>query len=228
MQPDYIATDDNNTGETIDDELAELSPDLSTSMIHSLIRNVYSPYVSNFTKFGAPNCKGTELYQRMTESLRDCLSSCGWETLDTFEVPCIVSRRDGIRLVCAASGGPSTGIDYPAKPVVKKRGTGTLRLAGRQKYQMDVIPGMADLSEQEDKTSGIDDLDFYYLLMYLDEKHEEIRVEVSSPVFDKCGNLIEWSRRIILPPVDLAPAPSVAPDEVTIPEVKVVPKNATA
>ena len=128
-----------------------------------------------------------------------------------------------MRIVCTTDGGPSIGISYPAKPIMREKGNGTIRLAGHKGNNTAPFPGF-ETYLQNDELEKLDDLGFYYLLMYLDEIHQEIRLELSAPVLDEKGANLGWHDRIILPSISISNEPPVDTKSVPAPDIEVVRK----
>lgn len=168
---------------TPDEQLGAISVDLSVALIHDVVTAAYDPHVNSLSNFAPLGSKGTELQIRATEYLRDRLCGMGWEMSNLEQVPCVLNRGDNIRIACSTDGGSSVGIDYPAKPFLRAKGKGTIRLAGYKGDGTLQIPGL-EAFFQYDELRRLDGLDFYYLLMHIDEAREEIRIELSNPVFD--------------------------------------------
>ena len=219
----FNARTNDTTEQSPDELLAVVSNDLTVKLVHEVVISAFDPYVvslSNFAPFGS---KGTELQMRTTENLRDRLCGLGWEKSDTEQVPCVISRPDGVRIACTTDGGPSIGFDYPAKPIMREKGNGTIRLAGHKGNETMPFPGF-ETYLQDDELGKLDDLDFYYLLMLLDETRQEIRLELSMPVLDERGATLGWRDRIILPPISISNEPPVDTKSVPAPDIEVVRK----
>ena len=208
---------------TPDEQLAAISADLSVALIHDVVIAAYDPHVNSFSNYAPLGSKGTELQMRVTEFLRDRLCGAGWEMSNLEQVACVFNREDNVRIVCSTDGGSSVGIDYPARPLLRAKGKGTIRLAGHRGNGTLPIPGL-EAFLQNDELRKLDGLDFYYLLMHIDEAREEIRVELSSPIFDDKGVMLRWRRRIILPSISTSAEPSVDARSVPAPEIAVMRK----
>lgn len=204
-------------------QLATVSPDLSVQLIHDAIIAAYDPHVNSLSGFAPIGSKGTELQMRVTENLRDCLCAMGWKMSNAEQVPCVLSGRDNVRIVCSTDGGTSVGIDYPAKPSLREKGKGTIRIAGHKGNDTAPLPGFETLLE-DDEIEKCNKLDFYYLLMHIDEAREEIRVELSKPIFNDKGATLGWDCRIILPPVSTSVNSFMGAESVPAPEIDVVRK----
>lgn len=219
----YNAKINDNTAPSPDEQLAGVSSDLSVQFVHDVVLAAYDPHVNGLSDFAPLGSKGTELQMRATENLRDRLCSMGWELSNAEQVPCVFSRRDNIRIACSTDGGASVGVDYPAKPTLREKGKGTIRLAGHKDNNTPPFPEF-EAFLADDELQKFDGLDFYYLLMHLDETREEIRVELSKPVFSDKGVTLGWDRRIILPPISISSEPPVDIKSVPAPEIAVVRK----
>lgn len=224
MQNASFSTRANDAIEQTPDELlAAVSADLTVKLVHEVVISAFDPYVVSLSNFAPCGSKGTELQMRATENLRDRLCGLGWVKTDVEQVPCVISRPDGVRIACTTDGGPSIGIDYPAKPIMREKGSGTIRLAGHKGNGTAPLPGF-EAYIQDDGLEKLDDLDFYYLLMHLDEAHQEIRLELSAPVLDEKGANLGWRDRIILPPISISNEPPVDTKSVPAPDIEVVRK----
>lgn len=219
----FNAKHDDTTVQSPDELLAAVSADLTVKLVHEVVVSAFDPYVVNLSNFAPCGSKGTELQMRATENLRDRLCGMGWEKSDIEQVPCVVNREDGVRIVCTTDGGPSIGIDYPAKPIMREKGNGTIRLAGHKGNDTPPFPGFETYT-QDDDLQKLDDLDFYYLLMHLDEARQEIRLELSMPLLDEKGANLGWHNRIILPPISISSEPPVDTKSVPAPNIEVVRK----
>lgn len=214
---------DNTTVPSPDELLAAVSTDLTITLVHDVVISAFDPYVVNLSNFAPFGSKGTELQMRATENLRDRLCGMGWEKSDIEQVPCVVNHADGVRIACTTDGGPSIGVDYPAKPIMRDKGNGTIRLAGHRGCDTPPFPGF-EAYVQDNEPQKLDDLDFYYLLMHLDEARQEIRLELSMPLLDEKGTNLGWLNRIILPPISISNEPPVDTKSVPAPNIEVVRK----
>lgn len=219
----FNATANDTIEQSPDELLAAVSADLTVSLIHEVVISAFDPYVVSLSSFASFGSKGTELQMRATENLRDRLCGLGWEKSDIEQVPCVISRPDSVRIACTTDGGPSIGISYPAKPIMREKGNGTIRLAGHKGNNTAPFPGF-ETYLQNDELEKLDDLGFYYLLMYLDEIHQEIRLELSAPVLDEKGANLGWHDRIILPSISISNEPPVDTKSVPAPDIEVVRK----
>lgn len=220
-----IAAASDNDDLIVDERLAALSPSLSTDFIHDVVSAAYDPYVNSLSGFQPANGKGNALQIYATEFLRGRLCAMGWEMCDRYEVPCIVDREHSIRLCCSTDGGASVGREGSI-PALRTKGLGTLRLAGCERNMTLPIPELEYLAP-EARLTRIDSFRFYYLLMHIDEPKNEIRMEVSCPVFCEQGSLNKWADRIILPPLSLTHEPLVRTPEVPKPEIPVKKRKAS-
>ena len=219
----FNATANDTIEQSPDELLAAVSADLTVSLIHEVVISAFAPYGVSLSSFAPFGSKGTELQMRATENLRDRLCGLGWEKSDIEQVPCVISRPDSVRIACTTDGGPSIGISYPAKPIMREKGNGTIRLAGHKGNNTAPFPGF-ETYLQNDELEKLDDLGFYYLLMYLDEIHQEIRLELSAPVLDEKGANLGWHDRIILPSISISNEPPVDTKSVPAPDIEVVRK----
>lgn len=219
----FNATANDTIEQSPDELLAAVSADLTVSLIHEVVISAFDPYVVSLSSFAPFGSKGTELQMRATENLRDRLCGLGWEKSDIEQVPCVISRPGSVRIACTTDGGPSIGISYPAKPIMREKGNGTIRLAGHKGNNTAPFPGF-ETYLQNDELEKLDDLGFYYLLMYLDEIHQEIRLELSAPVLDEKGANLGWHDRIILPSISISNEPPVDTKSVPVPDIEVVRK----
>ena len=219
----FNATANDTLEQSPDELLAAVSADLTVSLIHEVVISASDPYVVSLSSFAPFGSKGTELQMRATENLRDRLCGLGWEKSDIKQVPCVISRPDSVRIACTTDGGPSIVISYPAKPIMREKGNGTIRLAGHKGNNTAPFPGF-ETYLQNDELEKLDDLGFYYLLMYLDEIHQEIRLELSAPVLDEKGANLGWHDRIILPSISISNEPPVDTKSVPAPDIEVVRK----
>lgn len=209
---------------TADEKLGQISKDLSVELIHDVVAAAYDPYVIGMSDFAPSNGRGLELYIRATESLRDRLSSMHWRVENVSEVPAIVSPQDKVRIVCTTSSDGRVGKLGYSGPIIRDKGKGTLRLTGVEGLT-EPIPGLEGYLG-DDALAKHDDLDFYYLLLHIDSRHEEIRIELSMPAFGEKGAHIGWKDRVILPPLQTNGEPPVDTTAAPAPNIEVVRKTA--
>lgn len=208
---------------SVDEKLAALSPDLTVGLFHEVIAAAYDPHVVGLSNFAAPNAKGTELQLRTVDYLRSRLVEMGWESSNTEQVPCIYNMTHQIRLACSTDGGPSVGREGFLKPSLRRKGKGTVRLAG---CAANITPCLPGFECPENDVQKIDGCAFYYLLLYLNETSGEIFMELSRPIFDDKGVAVDWAERIIMPAISTQSKPHVAPKALPVPEILVERKGA--
>lgn len=220
-----IASNTINRGEMSADEMLRLiSPDLTVELIHDIVAAAYDPYVVGMSDFAPINGRGLELYIRATENLRDRLSRTGWRVENIFEVPAVANKKDKVRLVCTTSSDGRVGKSNCAGPAIHDKAKGTLRLAGVEGRTMP-IPGLEGyLGEGE--PAKHDDLAFYYLIMHIDKRHEEIRIELSMPAFSENGVHSGWKDRVLLPSLSTNNEPPIDTTEAPTPNIEVIRKTA--
>ena len=208
---------------SVDEKLAALSPDLTVGLFHEVIAAAYDPHVVGLSNFAAPNAKGTELQLRTVDHLRSRLAEMGWESSNTEQVPCIYNMTYQIRLACSTDGGPSVGREGFLKPSLRRKGKGTVRLAG---CAANITPCLSGFECPENDVQKIDGCAFYYLLLDLNETSGEIFMELSRPIFDDKGVAVDWVERIIMPTISTQSKPHVAPKVLPAPEILVERKRA--
>ncbi len=208
---------------SVDEKLAALSPDLTVGLFHEVIAAAYDPHVVGLSNFAAPNAKGTELQLRTVDYLRSRLAEMGWESSNTEQVPCIYNMTYQIRLACSTDGGPSVGREGFLKPSLRRKGKGTVRLAG---CAASITPCLPGFECPENDVQKIDGCAFYYLLLDLNETSGEIFMELSRPIFDDKGVAVDWAERIIMPTISMQSKPHVAPKVLPAPEILVERKRA--
>lgn len=208
---------------SVDEKLAALSPDLTVGLFHEVIAAAYDPHVVGLSNFAAPNAKGTELQLRTVDYLRSRLAEMGWESSNTEQVPCIYNMTYQIRLACSTDGGPSVGREGFLKPSLRRKGKGTVRLAG---CAASITPCLPGFECPENDVQKIDGCAFYYLLLDLNETSGEIFMELSRPIFDDKGVAVDWAERIIMPTISMQSKPHVVPKVLPAPEILVERKRA--
>lgn len=208
---------------SVDEKLAALSPDLTVRLFREVIASAYDPHVVGLSNFAAPNAKGTELQLRTVDYLRSRLAEMGWESSNTEQVPCIYNMTYQIRLACSTDGGPSVGREGFLKPSLRRKGKGTVRLAG---CAANITPCLPGFECPENDVQKIDGCAFYYLLLYLNETSGDIFMELSRPIFDDKGVVADWAERIIMPAISTQSKPHVAPKALPVPEILVERKRA--
>lgn len=208
---------------SVDEKLAALSPDLTIGLFHEVIAAAYDPHVVGLSNFAAPNAKGTEHQLRTADNLRSRLVRMGWESSNAEQIPCIYNMTYQIRLACSTDGGPSVGREGFSKPSLRRKGKGTVRLAG---CGANITPCLPGFERPESDVQKIDKCAFYYLLLDLNEASGEIFMELSRPIFDDKGAAVDWAERIIMPAISTQSKPRVAPKALPVPEILVERKRA--
>lgn len=204
----------------VDEGLRAISSDLSIGLIQDVTLQAYEAHVVSTSRFAPVNAMGTEMYIRTTELLRERLSAMGWRAENHDEVPSISDPLGKIRIVCRTSSDGSTGMKSQSGPRLRKVGKGTLRLAGFLGNTTLPFPGFESLVGN-DGPSRLDNLDFYYLLVHIDQRREEIRLELPSPFFSNKGEHLGWKFRLLLPAVTLTHKVDIDLTTAPTPDIKV-------
>jgi hypothetical protein len=189
------------------EQLSSVSRDLNVELIHDAVFGAYDGYVNQLTKFAPCNGKGQTLYVFVTDRFRERMCKLGWTKSDMYQVSCVYNKEQGVRISCTTDGGPAVG-QKGCAPALRTKGNGTIRLAGHSGCETMRIPYF-EHDTPENPVHKTAALSFYYLLVYLDEVKQEIRIELSRPEFNTQGEITHWVSRIILPPVNLVPVPSI-------------------
>lgn len=63
----------------------------------------------------------------------------------------------------------------------------------------------------------------WYLVIYVDYCHQEIRMELSKPVFDKNNQVKDWRSRIIMNPIPLQDVQISLPPDEEVPTINISP-----
>ncbi len=148
---------------------------------------------------------GYDAWARATKSLREQLTTQGWERSDEGGLPVIVSRS-GDLAVTVATGDENTGwtVDgntgHPVSPRTKyAKGATTIALVTLNRIQPDFWE-----PDREEITVPDPTRKTWFLLRIRDG--ESVRAELSLPAaIGDDGHVEEWLDRIILPPISLKP-----------------------
>lgn len=63
----------------------------------------------------------------------------------------------------------------------------------------------------------------WYLVIYVDRSRQEIRMELSKPVFDKSNQVSDWSNRIIMDSIPLQNVQISLPPDEEVPTISISP-----
>ena len=219
----YNTTELGPVEQTPDEQLADISSDLSVALLQDVAAAAY-PFAVRFSDNAPAGSVNVELQMCTVEYLRDRLHHFGWDQSNIGQVPCVINRRDNVRIACSTDGGAFVGIKGVKPPTLRTKGKGTLRLAGIGGCFTPPLPGLENFAQGDDGLQKLDNLDFYYYLLRIDKKEGQVFSEFSQPIFDREGVARGWSKRIILPPVSAIPETSVTIKPAPTPEISVVRK----
>lgn len=180
--------------------LREVSPDLSVALLHEVVAVAYAA-ITDITNYAPNNARGIVLYQKTVENLRGQLYEKGWTLGNDFGVPCVIDNSHKVRITVASSSDFRVGRSSASGPELRKKGNGTLKLAGCcENNQMSIFEmGVNSPELNRDILTKHDNFAFYYLIVRYDFLLEEISLELSMPVFSFEGEVVKYQERILIP-----------------------------
>jgi hypothetical protein len=150
--------------------------------------------------------------------LRDDASIGVWEKSD-HALNLIINRSKRIA-ISVASGGEHTGVPDATPTTKRPVGIATRRAVFRNRL------GVLDLKYDNVQDVGEEDCITYLLLRRRED--DKVFCELSVPdVIGIDGFVVDWSERLVFPPIDLEPGPSAQADDEQTSKVS-VPVNRKA
>ncbi len=166
---------------------------LTVDILSNAVEAGYFSRISR-TDNDAPNAAGTYQWNETLRMLREQLAVRGWERSNAGGFPIIVDAKNNVAL-CVSSGDQFTGIWNKIPSTKNHKGA---RTADRVESNAQLL-----LFPEMDADVRFDDraIPTWFLLFYTDG--EEVRSELSLPIFIDGGKINGWRERIILPPISL-------------------------
>lgn len=159
----------------------------------------------------APTARGTSMYHNSIAKFRELIAEKGWKSENVTNLPYTISPDRSVKIT-VATGSPSTGIKGGFGPKLKEKGK-----------TPSIVDGQMTLFDPDNYTVDQQEGKLWYLVIYVDRSRQEIRMELSKPVFDKSNQVSDWSNRIIMNPIPLQNVQISLPPDEDIPTINISP-----
>jgi hypothetical protein len=188
-------------GDQVADRLAELG--LKAEILEFALRGADAE-ARTYTALDPPNMQGMARYSRTVRLLREQLMPLGWSYDNPRNLARTVSPDRQVAVI-ATLGDAATGVPHVRPSTRYEKGIATVEAVSRNFLQLS-LP--MDLGDDAPVDADVDGIATWILLYNVTET--EIRGELSLPDSMVDGYIDTWLERIILPPIPLQPAPTVA------------------
>lgn len=195
LAPDLVyATESPRYLDELDLELTDFE-DLGTELldVHSTV-----------TPFHPSGTRGTRFWQDAINLLRDKLLQRGWMPEDVTNQPRVTKlTTEGQKIsITFANGDSNTGtLTQPKTGNTKGKTTRSAIKNNSSQMSLSLVGGQSHNPDLE-SYKGL-----WFVLAFLDEDENEIRLEISKPIEMYMNKPTKWAKRIILPPVPLRNEP---------------------
>ena len=190
---------------------SDVHPDLTEDVFREALE-----YARDFTTimdngYLAPTARGTSMYHNSTAKIRELMAEKGWKSENVTNLPYTISPDRSVKIT-VATGSPSTGIKGGFGPKLKEKGK-----------TPSIVDGQMTLFDPDNYTVDQQEGKLWYLVIYVDRRRQEIRMELSKPVFDKSNQVSDWSNRIIMNPIPLQSVQISLPPDEDVPSINISP-----
>jgi hypothetical protein len=188
-------------GDRAADRLSELG--LKAEILEFALRGADAE-ARNYTPLDPPNMQGMARYSRTVRLLREQLLPLGW----TYDNPRNLARTvspDHKVAIIATLGDGATGVPHVMPSTRYEKGIATVEAVSRNFLQLTLPIDLGD----EEPFDSVDEGTTTWVLLY-NVAESEIRSELSLPDSMVDGYIDTWTERLILPPIPLEPASSLA------------------
>lgn len=190
---------------------SDVHPDLTEEMFREVLEYARDSTTVSDNGFLAPTGPGTFMYHYGISKIRELLAEKGWKSDSFRNLPYTVSQDESVKITLA-TGNATTGIKEGLGPQLKEKGrtpsflNGQMTLFNPDDYAVDQPQGT-----------------LWYLVFHVDRKLQEIRMELSMPVFDNTNQVKGWVHRIIMDPVPLQNTRTTLPFNEEVPLIDISP-----
>jgi hypothetical protein len=174
---------------------------LKVDPLQNVVRGGYIARISR-TENDSPIAPGLYQWNETVRMLREYGVGLGWGRNNDNGLPTIINP-EGTIAICVSSGDEKTGIATATPGTKHKKGPRTAAFVTSN--QMQLALGEYITMQKGPVYSSVDGraLATWTLLFFPDHESEEIRSELSLPIFIASGDINGWSERIILPAIPL-------------------------
>lgn len=190
---------------------SDVHPDLTEEMFRKALEYARDATTVLDNGFLPPTARGTFMYHNTTAKIRELMAEKGWKSENVTNLPYTISP-DGSVKITVATGSPSTGIKGGFGPKLKEKGK-----------TPSIVDGQMTLFDPDNYTVDQQEGKLWYLVIYVDRSRQEIRMELSKPVFDKSNQVSDWSNRIIMDSIPLQNVQISLPPDEEVPTISISP-----
>lgn len=190
---------------------SDVHPDLTEEMFRKALEYARDTTTVLDNGFLPPTARGTFMYHNTTAKIRELMAEKGWKSENVTNLPYTISP-DGSVKITVATGSPSTGIKGGSGPKLKEKCK-----------TPSIVDGQMTLFDPDNYTVDQQEGKLWYLVIYVDRSRQEIRMELSKPVFDKSNQVSDWSNRIIMNPIPLQNVQISLPPDEDVPSINISP-----
>lgn len=190
---------------------SDVHPDLTEEMFRKALEYARDATTVLDNGFLPPTARGTFMYHNTTAKIRELMAEKGWKSENVTNLPYTISP-DGSVKITVATGSPSTGIKGGFGPKLKEKGK-----------TPSIVDGQMTLFDPDNYTVDQQEGKLWYLVIYVDRSRQEIRMELSKPVFDKSNQVSDWSKRIIMDSIPLQNVQISLPPDEEVPTISISP-----
>ena len=152
---------------------SDVHPDLTEDMFRKALEYARDSTTVLDNGFLAPTARGTFMYHISIAEIRELMAEKGWKSENVTNLPYTISP-DGSVKITVATGSASTGVNGGSGPKLKEKGK-----------TPSVVDGQMTLFDTDNYTVDQQEGKLWYLVIYMDYCHQEIRMELSKPHFDE-------------------------------------------
>ena len=188
---------------------SDVHPDLTEDMFRKALEFARDSTTVLDNGFLAPTARGTFMYHISIAEIRELMAEKGWKPENVTNLPYTISP-DGSVKITVATGSASTGVNGGFGPKLKEKGK-----------TPSVVDGQMTLFDPDNYAVDQQEGKLWYLVIHVDYCHQEIRMELSKPVFDKSNQVKGWSSRIIMNPIPLQNIQISLPPDEDVPTISI-------
>ena len=190
---------------------SDVHPDLTEDMFRKALEYARDSTTVLDNGFLAPTARGTFMYHISIAEIRELMAEKGWKSENVTNLPYTISP-DGSVKITVATGSASTGVNGGSGPKLKEKGK-----------TPSVVDGQMTLFDTDYYTVDQQEGKLWYLVIYVDYCHQDIRMELSKPHFDENNQVGGWIKRIIMNPIPLQNVQISLPPDEDVPSINISP-----
>lgn len=190
---------------------SDVHPDLSEEMFRKALEYARDTTTVLDNGFLPPTARGTFMYHNTIAKICELMAEKGWKSESVKNLPYTISADASVKTT-VATGDASTGKKGGFGPKLKEKGK-----------TPSVVDGQMTLFDPDNYAVDQQEGKLWYLVIYVDYCHQEIRMELSKPVFDKNNQIKDWRSCIIMNPIPLQDVQISLPPDEDVPTISISP-----